>query len=103
MTGIGATDSANELHIGNRQTATGGRYYGGDACGFFKGNFSFTTTEIALLARGLTPMHLGYRPQMYFPMHAATATTVDIIGGHVATDESAATTSEGPPIRHIGG
>lgn len=96
--GFVAINNADGLTIGRRTATAGSRHFGNDASGFFKGDFSLTTEEIAALGGGLKPYQLGKTLDTYLPMDSAESTLIDIIGPNDATLQAGTpTTSENPP------
>jgi hypothetical protein len=65
--------NGNDWNVGRRVDAVAGKYFEGDACEFFKGDFSLTQSEIEALADGHSILSLGKSPDVYLPMWSAEA------------------------------
>jgi hypothetical protein len=85
-------------YIGCRADTDANRFYGSEACEFFKGDFSLSQAEITALGAGIPIWGLGKSPDVYLVMGTTEATLADLFGGNNATRVSAPTTVEHPPV-----
>jgi len=96
-TNFGAINSGSWC-IGRRTDGNAARYYGGDACEFFKGDFYLTVDEMRLLGTGKTIAQIGREPAVYHPMLVNDATFVDMFGTNNASPSGSPTAIPHPPI-----
>ena len=88
-------------NIGRRVDGNTGRYYEEHFGDVVKGSVALTQAQIELLARGVSPTLVTDPANLdvWFQFREASATTIDIIGGNVATrNGSGLLTSEHFPV-----